>query len=100
MAVAVSRMATPGPLYKKLEEDILRNKEKVAEYKMERRCKVIQAIALSALFIIAAVAAFVIASIYAPNYAPIVLFIGAYLLIGQMGNCVKTHFKEKWTQLD
>lgn len=100
MTKPVNRMATPGPLYKGLEGEILQNKEKVSAYTRERRCKIIQAIALSALFIIATVASFVIASIYAPNYAPIVLFFGAYLLIGRMSHCVNTQFKDKWTQLD
>jgi hypothetical protein len=97
---AVSRMATPGLFYQKLEQDILQNKEKVTALSKERRCKVIQSVVLSALFIIAAVAAFVLASVYAPTYAPIVLFVGSYLLIGQMTHCVKIHFKDKWTQLD
>lgn len=100
MTAIVNRMATPGPLYKLLEGEIVQSKAIVAQHTRDRCCKIIQAVALSALFIIAAVAAFVVASIYFPNYAPIVLFVGAYLLIDKMAHCVRTHFRDKWKQLD
>jgi len=100
MPTPTKLMAKPGPIYQQFEQEIIKNSEKVSAHTRDRRCKVIQAVALSALFIIAAVAAFVLASLYAPNYAPIVLFVGAYLLIDKMGHCVKTNFKDKWTVLD
>jgi hypothetical protein len=100
MAIITNRMADPGPLIQCLETQILQHKEIEAQAKRDVRCKMIQAVALVALFIIAVVAAFVLTSLYAPNYAPIVLFAGTYFLIGHMGQFLKTNFKDVWKDIE
>lgn len=104
MAVAVdnrdNRMKTPGSFTERCQREIETCKEFQAQAKRDVRCKIIQAVALSVLFSVGVVTAFVLTSLYAPAYAPITLFLGTYLLIERMGEFLTKNFKEKWIEIE
>jgi hypothetical protein len=100
LAKPVNRMANPGPLMQAFETEIVNQNESAAESRRAIRCKMIQAVALAALLIIGVVGAFVLTSLYAANYAPVVLFVGTYFLIGHMGQFLNKNFRDVWKNIE